>query len=50
MKKLLFYFAVMCGITLTVLINALKPLDWFVMTFSVLILLKLYSLYYMVKD
>lgn len=50
MKKLLFYFTVLCGLTLIVFINVLKPLDWFVMTFSVLIILKLYSLYYMVKD
>lgn len=50
MKKTLFYFAVMCGFALIVFINVLKPLDWFVMIFSVLIVLKLYSLYYIVKD
>lgn len=50
MKKTLFYFTVICGITLIVLINVLKPLDWFVMTFSVLIVLKLYGMYYIVKD
>lgn len=50
MKKTLFYFAVMCGLTLIVLTNVLKPLDWFVITFSVLVLLKLYAMYYIIKD
>lgn len=50
MKKILFYFTVLCGLILIILINVLKPLDWFVITFSVLVVLKLYGMYYIVKD